>query len=124
VVLILVFPLVLFLVLPPRREFGVTKQNCARIEKGMTKAEVWAILGVPPGDYTGGRNYPRPSSWYTWGRPKETWLGPDCDLLVIYDPESGLVEEIYLSDNYLAPEPTITERVRKVIRGWFGTGSR
>jgi hypothetical protein len=31
----------------------ITRENCARINKGMTQAEVVAILG-PPGDYTSG----------------------------------------------------------------------
>ena len=38
-------------VLWPRPD-RITQENCDRIEKGMSQAEVEAILGGPPGDYT------------------------------------------------------------------------
>ena len=36
---------------------GVTKLNCDRIQKGMTKAEVEAILGGAPGDHSAERHF-------------------------------------------------------------------
>jgi hypothetical protein len=120
---------VFYLAVPARRGCPVTMAKCARVEVGMSRAEVRAILGVPPGDYTGGRSRKtEPASAYQitllWQEVVDTWARPDCYLSVLYGEEGGSAVKIDLSDNQPLPEPSIPERVRRMFSDWFGLGSR
>jgi hypothetical protein len=79
----------------------VTKAACERIEKGMTRAEVEAALGGPPGDYSTRTCRDRteeelwfstssgPFPWYggTW----ETWTGDEVEVRVCFN--GGVVSD-------------------------------
>jgi hypothetical protein len=86
------------LVMP--RRCPVTREAAARIKDGMTRADVEAILGGPPGDY---RTTP-PGEWDLSvtirfgppGRPSwaaERWYGDEGDAVVYFDsfPSGGVI---------------------------------
>jgi hypothetical protein len=115
----------MYLAVPARRECPVTEEKCALIKEGMTREEVRAILGVPSGDYTGGK------SGYVGSRflicdPEscESWKGPDCWLEVFYDTETGLVDLISIKPMMRMGEISILGRVRLLLRDLFDPGTR
>jgi hypothetical protein len=60
--------------MPRRPGVGITRENFAKIEKGMTEAEVESILRCQPGDYTGGTRR------VLWGIPAGgSFLIPDLN---------------------------------------------
>jgi hypothetical protein len=69
------------------RSCPVTRTRCARIETGMTRAQVDAILGVPPGDY---RTHPGLSvsvasgGWSMVSGSIESWTGNEGELAVCF----------------------------------------
>jgi hypothetical protein len=72
---------------------GITRENFARIKKGMTEAEVDGILRCPPGDYTAGRRQP------LWGIPAEgSFLTPDLNKPV--RPEDLPRIRMWVSDKF------------------------
>jgi hypothetical protein len=98
----LVVGLVLFLVLAAwmlsrPRHCTVSRANFERIEKGMTVAEVFAILGGPPGDYRTRPPAPGPYRGPTTkirsggrSRVKEwVWSGDEGYVWVYFDPGSS-----------------------------------
>jgi hypothetical protein len=116
---------VFYLAVPARHECPVTMEKCAQIKEGMTREEVRAILGVPPGDYTGGKSLMLGSRfWISGPESWDTWKGPDRCLDVSYDQESGLADLIIIRDMVRLPEPTILGRARRMFSDWFGPGSR
>jgi hypothetical protein len=101
----------------PQRSSRITRENCTRIRKGMTPAEVESVLG-PPGDYRtrlGETNVTEdPQDWLldldefdpvvaTWSEnPIElhreaVWLGDTLQLLVVLD-DTGHVLEAWTSE--------------------------
>jgi hypothetical protein len=84
---LVLFGALLPLVLP--RHCPVNRAACERIEKGMTQAEVYAILGGPPGDY---RTTPPGLKLPVGGlhdHPGVQWLGDEGDAWVEF--EHGVV---------------------------------
>jgi hypothetical protein len=115
-----------YLILPAPRECPVTKAKCARIEKGISKEEVLLILGVPPGDYTDGGPIEidlgpeRLSRLYLETDKYDVWWGQDCSLYVIYDKDSGLVDEAIVTGLIQLPKSTtIPKRIRRMLSDWF-----
>jgi hypothetical protein len=116
---------VFYLMMPPRHECPVTKAKVAQIKEGMTREEVQAILGVPPGDYTDGKSFWVGSRfWISDPESCDTWKGHDCWLDVFYDPETGLADLISIGPMMRTGEITILGRVRWLLRDWFGPDSR
>jgi hypothetical protein len=78
------------------RHCPVIKAAFERIEKGMTQAEVHAILGGPAGDYRTRPNRPaikvRAGSWSSWRL--EDWEGDEGTVQVIYRQAGGPEEEV------------------------------
>jgi hypothetical protein len=119
------------LTLPAPRECPVTKAKCARIEKGISKEKVLLILGVPPGDYTDGGPIeiePGPERLSRLDRETDkydVWWGHDCSLYVIYDKDSGLVDEAIVTGLVQLPKPTtLLKRIRRMLSDWLHPGSR
>jgi hypothetical protein len=73
--------------------------NCHAVEdlqKGMSLAEVEAILKCPPGDYTGG--IVRPVFWKTWVRGERVlvWKSNDGFIYVGFDREGRLHDKLFV----------------------------
>jgi hypothetical protein len=111
----------------------VTKESYERIKLGMTRGEVEAILGVPPGDYTGGptrssrlkseMEIAHDLSWSggspeTWG---EWWKGDAADVMVRFSPSGLAVWKMYRQRE--REEQTTSEniqwRLRRLVLRWF-----
>jgi hypothetical protein len=112
----------LFPLLSPRPS-RVTKANFGRIEMGMSRSEVEALLGGPPGDY---RTLPATvSTATTWNAAlvagtEESWLGDEGNVVIYFD--AGGVR----SFRFEAAEPTpITPiglalwRLNRLKNRWF-----
>ena len=86
--------------LPPKP--GVTMENFDRIEKGMTREQVEAILGKPPDEPSHGIRFRHAPSW-TSDAGDVIWIQFDDNNRVIQKGQS------------LFHEPTLNEK----IRDWF-----
>jgi hypothetical protein len=60
---------------------------CGEIQSGMTRAQVEAVLGVPPGDYSGGRVYPEDCKPYPMQLGMESWIVEDGVLWVCFSEQ-------------------------------------
>jgi hypothetical protein len=88
----LIFLLVAYLVLRP----GMPKHNIDRagyleIDKGMTLAEVEAILGVPAGDYTTGPTTSFRNGWH--GAGDKEWASHKGVISVWFDPQGKIMDK-------------------------------
>jgi hypothetical protein len=81
--------LVVWLLLP--RGTAITRGNAAKIQPGMTRAEVEALLGGPAGDYTAGRYAAAPEPVAVGGPSFSEWLGEECSVMVSFDEEDRVV---------------------------------
>jgi hypothetical protein len=102
-----------FLMAPGR---FIDREHYDRISKGMTQAEVEAILGAPPGSYN------RATTEFQWNGPvpeqpangrRAYWVGDDGHIEVTFDAKSGTV----LVKLYMEPVPPSS--VGKWFQGWF-----
>ena len=92
----------LLLTLLPRPGAGITPASYERIRVGMTEKEVEAVLGVRPGDYSGGRAYfpasPRRPGWPPLGSGRrETlrmWAGDEVAVYVWFDDGGQAVDKM------------------------------
>jgi hypothetical protein len=100
-------------VIPRPRRPQVSREDFSRIEKGMSREEVEAIIGGPPGDYTTRYYFPPPlgSHYIRW----QTWVGDGGMILVRFD-EMGRVYGTEHFEVYLLDKPSFYERVRV----WLG----
>jgi hypothetical protein len=69
----------------------VTQSAFQRIEEGMTRAEVEAILGGPPGDYCTRPPAPVVYSYVTG----ERWQGDDVDVWIEFVPDAAGEQVVY-----------------------------
>jgi hypothetical protein len=91
---------VIFLAQPRR---PLHDRDFDRIELGMSRNEVEAILGVPPGIHLTGAPWCSLSTG-PWASPengkwKEDWICDDGAAVVIYDSKDGKVESKYWNAN-------------------------
>jgi hypothetical protein len=114
---------VLWLQLLPDPASRITRENFDRIRRGMSRAEVHAILG-PPGDYRNGPMAHEPAwlkivpGWhYDWAE----WEG-DAGAAVVGFDDSGQVQQ----KQFLVSEPTghgpldtLLWRAKRLWRQWF-----
>jgi hypothetical protein len=96
-----------------------TPYQCEQLQFGMTEAEVTAILGRPPGDYTGGQGYYAHvfGGYYAAGSQlpnQRSWYGNIGAIEAYFDRDDKLYGKDYWPA--LNPPPTFLERVR----GWIG----
>src|ERR1700722_8910984 len=95
-----------FVLWPENRLDRVTRENYERLHKGMSQADVDAILG-PPGDYRTGptRNWKFASDgWDSWSRPKSPtiakpwrmdsipeWHNPDGTTICMWEGNESVI---------------------------------
>jgi hypothetical protein len=79
---------------PAREAEPFNAEGYSKIELGMSKAEVLALMEGPPGDYSGGlvRGYYKVNSYGQAGKGDcvEAWLGKEYGVWVYFGPD-GLV---------------------------------
>jgi hypothetical protein len=107
---------------PPSR---VTRENYDRIQAGMSRAEVDAILG-PPGDYRTGPT--RDGGGYRWRYIDESpkgwncfWRADTCDVSVSFDT-SGRVEQQLFNPDEKTKQGAIHDLLWRIERArlkWF-----
>jgi hypothetical protein len=115
-------------VLPGLRPHRVTQENFDRIRKGMTPAEVQAILG-PPDDYTTGpvKQPPPPQTGFAEGewsykdgaeRPtSDTWRSDAASIWVVYDGSGALVYRSYIPMERI-PQSAVDNLLWRARRQW------
>jgi hypothetical protein len=130
-IVLLAIALVLFgallpLVLP--RHCPVTRAACDRIKEGMSQADVYAILGGPPGDYRTRPYLPRVSpdlvlsgEWES-ASIERMWEGVEGAAVVLYSADPERVVSIRF-DEAKPYTPGLVELIRwrtwRLWKGWF-----
>src|SRR5262249_15470800 len=79
---------VYFLIRPGVPSHNINLATVERIQKGMTLAEVEAILGVPAGDYTTGPTTSHCNGWM--GPGDKEWAGDEGVIAVWFDREGKI----------------------------------
>jgi hypothetical protein len=80
-----------------------------QVQEGMTREEVIATVGGPPGDYSRGESWWAPSGVRYWGY--EGWLGQDAELMVRFGPD-GRADRVCVTNCWQFPsKPSLWERV-------------
>ena len=100
---------------PPQK---VTEANSERIKPGMTRAEVEAILGGPPGDYR-----TRPTQTVDiWMAEGEAWFGDEGDCIVAFDRGVAVAPAFFYPHEpvRLSPLSRFLWRLGLVKKGWEG----
>jgi hypothetical protein len=92
---------------PARRE--LIPANFARVEKGMSRSLVIAILGGPPGDYTNGRVQRSGESASQWACEK--WICNDGELRVLFDSDD-MVRRVSAHPVTQLESPSLFSRIR------------
>jgi hypothetical protein len=120
------------LILRPSRTFlGDWPTHC-KIKTGMSRAEVEALFGVPPGDYRTKENYlslsPPPSDmmfgtrvWPPPGSVAEEWEGDAGKFLVAFDPAGRVVAKwnMAYAPRQQTPLEAFVWRAKRQWRRWF-----
>ena len=96
------------------REWAITEENIGRIQKGMMRAEVEAILGGPARDDSGGARRMEDGDmiFRIIGCSEEEWIGNERSVVVYF--RDGLV--IRLRTFFVVPPPTVLQKVRSWLR--------
>jgi hypothetical protein len=84
----------------------VSRATFEQVHEGMSREEVWRIMGGPPKDYVVDR-----AIGFDRLMPYDRWLCDDAVLLVLFDDEDT-VNEVHIGSG----PPTFTERIRR----WLG----
>jgi hypothetical protein len=96
----------------------IDRQHCDRVKPGMTRAEVEAVLGGPPGDFT------TREVWFSaYGRPLDllwegdgaTWTADRGRIQIGFD-ERGDVARVLFDEPLPLPPLPLAERVRDWLR--------
>ncbi len=93
----------------------LTAESAAQVRRGMTQAEVEAILGAPPGDHTGGRAFLWHHPMSGHGQIPVTWISAEVVVTAYFDDRSGLVAHCNTQPTILAQRP-LFDRLRR----WLG----
>jgi hypothetical protein len=80
-----------------RSSLPIDKDTCARVERGMTRAEVEAILGGPAGSYTGGFSQMEISVPLTvvGSASRQQWTGTRGVLIVFFDEHGKVMTSLH-----------------------------
>jgi hypothetical protein len=96
---------------------AITRANAAKIQLGMTLAEVEAILGGPPRDETGGRGWALDLIPIRFVSVDDVttaeWIGADCAVRIEF--HEGRVDRKWVAD-VVEDEERPLDRLRR----WFG----
>jgi hypothetical protein len=96
-------------VIPRPRRPQVSREQFEKIKEGMSREEVEAIIGGPPGDYTTGQYYVVAiTPTYVGG---ESWVG-DGGLIRVWFDETGQADETHYFEIDLLLDPSVMDRVR------------
>jgi hypothetical protein len=109
-----------FVLRPP----GINRRGFDCIEVGMSRPEVEAFLGGPPGDYSDKVLIPRgscciplecvaPETDVSTSRP-ELWSANERTVVVYFHTDGTVADKEYM--DFSAPTPSLWERLRR----WFG----
>jgi len=80
-----------------RSLLSIDKETCERVQPGMTAAEVEAILGGPPGNYTGvffKKDISVPVT-VTASASRQQWAGTHGVLIVFFDEHQRVMSSMY-----------------------------
>ena len=97
----------------------ITPENIDQIYVGMTRKEVEALFGVPPGTYARGKaslvifHHNEPVEEWMLG-PVDEWVGEEAAVMVYFN-ESGLV-----SHHRRTAVATVEEAFHEKLRRWLG----
>src|SRR5437763_435590 len=95
----------------PPPESRPSRATFEQVRVGMTRAEVEATVGGPPGYYALGSDMSRRSfGEFLYDR----WVCDECQLLVLF--EEGRALEVHICEVLMVPRPSPWER----FRGWAG----
>jgi hypothetical protein len=61
----------------------IDDETANRIKAGMTEADVIAIIGAPPGNYSSHSQNQYDAIVESWGMGNKIWLGQECTLVVL-----------------------------------------
>jgi outer membrane protein assembly factor BamE (lipoprotein component of BamABCDE complex) len=96
----------------------INQKHCDRIKAGMSQAEVEAILGGPPGDFTTGPVFYSSTGSCSFGDGRtrqETWSTDDGQIVVDFN-ERGVVQSTTFNSGLMPPPRTLAELVRDCLR--------
>jgi hypothetical protein len=103
---------------------GIDRRGFDRIRAGMSRREVEAILGGPPGDYRDQIRYPRggcclpresfPPETDVGGYRAEEWTADEREVTVYFGADGTVADKGFL--DYSLPPPSSWERLRQ----WLG----
>jgi hypothetical protein len=98
---------------------AITREHAARIARGMTRAEVEAILGGPARDETDGMYHVRwepvePVAIPPIGVRRGQWTSGECAVAVLFHEDRVL--GVFGGDTYLPQEPVEKTRPRRLPR--------
>jgi hypothetical protein len=93
--------------------------HCKRIKAGMSRAEVEAILGGPPGDFrtenVGFLVSIPAGDWVVSVERSESWVGDEGRIAVVFD-EQGRVRGRGFGEATRPTPPSLTEQARAWLR--------
>jgi hypothetical protein len=104
--------------LPPR-SVSITTDKYERVQIGMTRMQVEAIMGAPPGDYRrpggllGNRKLREPADPNV-----RTWVGDTLTVMLLFDDQGRVLAKLIFGGPCLpgaAPEPPILDRLRRLL---------
>jgi hypothetical protein len=104
----------------PPRKASVTVANYRRIREGMTAAQVRAVMGGPPGNYSkpGGAL----SDWSASRGPvHQEWVGDDLIITVLFNDRGRVKGALVIGGCGCARmpeperEPTLSDRLRRLL---------
>ena len=98
---------------------SVSKSVSDQIRIGMTRFEVEALIGVPPGDYTIRKKFYEPWGWNgAWSANLQamTWVTDDGAILVVLEADETVVLHWFQSMEN-APRRTFVECLQRLIEG-------
>jgi hypothetical protein len=109
------------------RSSKVTRANFDRIEMGMSRAEVEALFGGPPGDYrTRPVTISRISTWSTSISVlhAESWSGDEGDAVIYFDGGGVRSMQFVEADSVaISPMGLVLWRLGRIRDRCFGSGA-
>lgn len=94
---------------------SISQATCDKIKPGMTRAEVEALIGGPPGDYSTKSALPAILELPPGVSRFELWFDDQGVIMVVFD-EGGKARHIFFSDDLILLDQGFFER----LRSWLG----
>jgi hypothetical protein len=90
-----------------------------RIRVGMTGAEVEALLGGPPGDYTTGPCMVTAMGLWAEGATYRDWVSDEGSITVAFDPDGRVVGKVFNQVSRMDRGWGPLEQLRRLLRRFF-----